>query len=402
MSTEEPPIKIAVVNSHPITYFAELYRDLNTHPRIDLTAIYFSDMGISNSFDTGFNQKIISTFDLLKGYKHVFCGKNYRGKVPLGFFSIATLDGWRIVRRSDYDVIWFHGYNYLAFIVAFFAAKISGKTILFRCETHLKLSRPWYRRWIRDTLLKPYLKQVNGFLAIGSLNKDYYKSLGIQDNQISLMPYSVKNQRFESGSVSISNRGGVLSHFEGFNPEAPTILFCAKFIPRKHPELILKAMKIIQDDGIEANVIMAGNGPLCESMKDLALSLSLKNVSFTGFVDQTELPKLYSICDLFVHPSEDEPWGLVINEVMAAGLPVLVGRDVGCAKDLVKEGVNGYTLPNLTAECLATYLEKFILHREKLEQMGQNSKQIIADWDYKRCMVGLAISLEQNGYDVSL
>ena len=64
---------------------------------------------------------------------------------------------------------------------------------------------------------------------------------------------------------------------------------------------------------------------------------------FTGFVNQSELPALYAASDVFVLPSENEPWGLAVNEAMCASLPVVVSREVGCAPDLVRDGVNGYT-----------------------------------------------------------
>ena len=134
-------VKIVVVNSHPITYFTPLYKYLTIHPNIDLHVVYFSDMGLSDAVDTGFNQSVVADFDLLNGYSHEFCGKNYLGLVPGGFFSIRTLEIWKIIRVSNADVVWFHGYNYFSYTVGFLAAIFSRKKIFFRCETHGKLKR---------------------------------------------------------------------------------------------------------------------------------------------------------------------------------------------------------------------------------------------------------------------
>ena len=90
-------------------------------------------------------------------------------------------------------------------------------------------------------------------------------------------------------------------------------------------------------------VVMAGSGELEQELRAFCEQHALDNVVFTGFVNQSELPALYAASDIFVLPSEHEPWGLAVNEAMCAGLPVVVSREVGCALDLVQDGVNGYT-----------------------------------------------------------
>src|SRR5439155_18234313 len=91
-------------------------------------------------------------------------------------------------------------------------------------------------------------------------------------------------------------------------------------------------------------VVMAGSGEIEAELRGFCAEHELNNVTFTGFVNQSELPALYAAADVFVLPSgADEHWGLAVNEAMCAGLPVVVSREVGCVPDLVRDGVNGFT-----------------------------------------------------------
>ena len=89
---------------------------------------------------------------------------------------------------------------------------------------------------------------------------------------------------------------------------------------------------------------MAGSGELEQELRAYCVEHALDNVVFTGFVNQLELPALYGASDIFALPSEQEHWGLAVNEAMCASLPIVVSREIGCVPDLVKDGINGFTL----------------------------------------------------------
>src|SRR5262249_39282768 len=117
-----------------------------------------------------------------------------------------------------------------------------------------------------------------------------------------------------------------------------------KFTRRKRPgDLLAAARRLRETADIPFTVVMVGSGELEPELRVYCEQHRLDNVIFTGFVNQADLPALYSASDIFVLPSQDEPWGLAVNEAMCAGLPIIVSRDVGCAVDLVKDDVNGFT-----------------------------------------------------------
>src|SRR6266550_490375 len=118
--------RIAVLNSHPIQYFAPLYAYLNAAPDLDVTALYLSDISIRGGKDVGFARDVKWDLDLLAGYRSVFLGEGARTREPGGFWSLIVPQVWNELRSGRYDVVWLHGHNYAASLFALMAAKTAG------------------------------------------------------------------------------------------------------------------------------------------------------------------------------------------------------------------------------------------------------------------------------------
>jgi glycosyltransferase involved in cell wall biosynthesis len=140
-------------------------------------------------------------------------------------------------------------------------------------------------------------------------------------------------------------------------------------------------------------VVMVGSGELERELKDFCEENDLQNVVFPGFVNQSELPRLYGACDVFVLPSEHEPWGLAVNEAMCAKLPVVVSREVGCVADLVENGVTGYTPQAGDIDELSAVLLRLVSDRSLRIRMGREAFNRISSWGYRECLEGLRLAL---------
>lgn len=391
-----PKIRIAVLNTHPIQYFAPLYRYItdNAAP-IDLTALYCSDYSLRGAVDTGFSRVVTWDVDLREGYKHRFLGPRAKQRTPRGFWSLWVPEIWSELRRERYDVLWLHGYGYLVCWLALLAAKASGTKVMFRGETHLSLTRSNWRRRTRDGVLSRVFRSIDAFLAIGSRNRDYYLATGVAPEDIHLVPYSVDNDRFISAASLSSEERLQLRAEMGFNAEIPVVLYASKTIPRKHPDTLVRAVTALQAKGHRLALCIVGSGPMDGELKLLAESLGTSDVHFKGFVNQSELPRVYAACDVFVLAADSEPWGLVVNEVMCAGLPVVVTPDVGCAADLVVDGENGRVVPAGNIGALAEALGSIILHPEVRAEMGARSRERISRWGYRECVNGIMQAVDR-------
>ena len=135
-------------------------------------------------------------------------------------------------------------------------------------------------------------------------------------------------------------------------------------------------------------LVLVGDGDLRPELERRSQPIN-DHLKFTGFRNQSELPAFFDLCDLFVLPSEDEPWGLVVNEVMSVGRAVIVSDRVGCAPDLVKDGVNGYIYPVGDVAALGEAIARALESRDRLIAMGKASAGIIANWSYEQDVGGM-------------
>lgn len=388
--------RIAVLNPHPIQYFAPLYAYLNAAPDLEVTALYLSDASIRGGRDSEFDCELKWDIDLLAGYRAIFLADHADARQPDGFWSVVAPRVWNELRSGRYDVLWLHGHNYAAYLVALVAAKTAGLRILMRGETHLGLPRSRMKTALRRPALGALYGLCDRLLAIGSANAAFYRAMGVPEHKIFLVPYSVDNDRFmKAAKLDAAQKENVRKRYNA-PADRPCVLYAAKFISRKRPLDLLKAVRQLQSQTqTPFSVIMAGSGELESELRGYCRSHALENVAFAGFVNQAELPRLYAASDIFVLPSEHEPWGLAVNEAMCAGLPIVVSREVGCVTDLVSDGVNGFTPAAADIESLALALRRLIEDAALRRRQGEASLARIAQWGYPQCLEGIRSALAE-------
>ena len=390
------PYRLAVVNSHPIQYFAPLYAYLNRDTILNVTALYCSDFSLRGAIDPGFKQEVTWDVDLLKGYQSIFLGQQAKRRTPGGFWSLVCPQVWREIRSGQYDAVLLHGYNYAVNVLALLAAKVQGIPVFMRSETHLGLRRSGWKRWVRDAVLSIVYRLVDGFLAIGTANRAYYRALGVPDERIFDVPYTVDNERFVSAAALSPAQRFEARKTYCLPADRPIVLYASKFMRRKHPDDVIRAMAILRDRHHAATLFMVGTGEMEQELRDLAKELSLEDVVFGGFINQTELPRVFSVSDIFVLPAENEPWGLIVNEAMCAGIPIVISQEVGCVPDLVKDGENGYHTVTADVGSLATAIEKLLTDGDRRRRMGASSLNLIKNWSYEQCRQGILTAFQKS------
>ena len=392
--TAKRKLRVAVLNTHPIQYFAPMYAYMTTRmPDIELTVLYCSDFSLRGAVDEGFAKPVTWDIDLLSGYQYLYLGEAATRRTPGGFWSMIVPELWRHIRSGGYDALWLHGYGYAACWVAMLAAKSIGLPVMLRGETHLALSRPSWRRFIRDTVLRRLFRSLDGLLAIGTRNREYYQAAGVPNDKIHMVPYAVDNERFEAAVSAVATRRQEYRSTMGFPEGVPVVLYASKLIERKHPHTLMYAIAKLQATGRRVALYVVGSGPMEPRLRALQVELNLDDTHFAGFLNQSELPMAYAAADIFVLASESEPWGLVVNEVMCAGLPVITSPEMGCSEDLVVDGANGFQLPPGNVDQLAAAIDAMIDNPDRMRAMGRRSLEIIRQWGYEQCTHGLRQAL---------
>ena len=206
-------------------------------------------------------------------------------------------------------------------------------------------------------------------------------------------------QSTTSSSGAECHRAG--EHREDFRrelqlePGRPIILFASKLQARKRCGDLLEAFLKLSStpmDGPRPYLLIIGDGEKRAELEQRARSATPGDIRFLGFQNQTALPAFYDLCDVFVLASVHEPWGLVINEVMNAARPVIVSTDVGCQKDLVEDGVNGYVVEPGSYHELAAGLKQILADPAATRKMGLKSLEKIESYSFEQNVAGLSAS----------
>jgi glycosyltransferase involved in cell wall biosynthesis len=393
--------KLAILNTHPIQYFAPLYRRIAREPDIQLTVYFCSQQGAEEYVDEGFGQRIKWDTPLLEGYEHKFLKNLGRRNHVGGFWSLVNLGIVRELRRNRYDALLVNGHRQATNLIGIFAAKALGIPVFMRCETHLGLPLSSLKQFVRKRLMTLlYTQLCSACLPIGTRNKQFYLAHGVNEAKLFTVPYAVDNDYFTPTSESATERSSVRAALN-LPSNKPLVLFVSKLMQRKRPMDLLLAFQRVRHAGIDAALAFVGSGEQEGALKEYVRQEQLPDVHFFGFRNQSELPKFYSVADVFVLPSENEPWGLVINEVMCAGIPVIASNDIGAVEDLVRHGENGFTYDAGDIDTLTEYLSQVLGAPEIRARMGEASRRIIAQWDYERCVLGIKQAMAQTRPDAS-
>ncbi|MHC2995248.1 MAG: glycosyltransferase family 4 protein [Candidatus Atribacteria bacterium] len=380
--------KLAILTSHPIQYQAPLFKKLAQHPKIDLTVYFCSDHGVTKKVDPGFGVAFKWDIPLLEGYRYKFL-KNYFPFISGNRLWLSVNLG--IIKelwKEKYDAILIHGYVALSGWLAFLGTRLSKTPILFRGETILRPGQSRLKRVVKSLCLKALFRKIDAFLPIGTRSREFYLAYDVPESRMFLTPYSVDNEFFHRKYKELIADKNKLKEKLGIPSEMPIILYASKMIPRKRAIDLLKAFKMVQEKR-NAVLVFVGDGVERPVLESYTKEHNLKNVYFVGFKNQTELSEYFVVADVFVLPSTNEPWGLIINEVMNFGLPIITTDKVGAGPDLVKDGENGfiYSIGDIErlAECLLTLLKELELR----ERMGRCSLEIISNWGYDACVEGV-------------
>ena len=396
-STRPRKLRLAYLVTHPIQYQAPLLRRVAAEPDIALTAFFGTDFSVRPFIASDFGQTIEWDVPLVEGYDHQFLpALGGRAEKDLGFWKPLNYGLARRLTQGRFDAIWIHGYARWLHWSAMASARARGIKVLLRDEaTAISAPRGPLKQMAKNAFFVGLRQMVDGFLAIGTLNRRYYLDHGVPADRIFPMPYAVDNARFMADAQKAAATREEFRARIGLEPGRPALLFAAKLIERKRPAALIAAFaKVHADPALRRPyLVFAGDGPMRAALEAQAAREAPGAVKFLGFQRQTELPRCYDLCDAFVLPSGQEAWGLVVNEVMCAGRAVIASDMVGAAPDLVRPGESGAIFRTDDVADLARAIHDVLADADRLAAMGRKSRQIIEQWSFEEDVAGLRAAL---------
>lgn len=278
------------------------------------------------------------------------------------------------------DAVIMMGWDSLTSFLAHIACRALGiKFVLYSDSTAMEKS---WRRSATGPLVRLHVNSADALISGGTRSRIYLENLGARSENI----YVSYN------TVDVEKYGRYTAKFKKVASETRTILrlgnkkvilYYAQLIKRKGGDILLSAFKSLKEKYPDIALILVGSGKYRETLQGLIDEGNIKDAMILDDPGDEDICRYYSIADVFVLPSREDVWGLVVNEAMAASLPVVVSDVAGSAADLVRQGYNGYTFKNGNIEDLETKIEKIISNKKLRKEMSANSFALIRSFSPK-------------------
>jgi len=352
------------------------------HPALDLRVMYCTLRGAKAFRDPEFGTNIQWNVPLLEGY--TWSHLPNRGSGKESFLGLLNPGLWKLIRGGNYDaVLCFAGYVRASFWITLLAAKSSRACLLFGTDATSLTPRDGltWKAAIKRFLWPRLFRLADQVIVPSSATAQMMGGLAIPEDRISLTPFVVDNDWWIE-QASRAERTTVRASW-GISAHDTVILFSAKLQPWKRPLDLLRAFA--KADLAAAHLIFAGEGPLRSHLEAEAAALGVASrVRFLGFVNQSQLPAVYSATDLLVLPSEFEPFGVVVNEAMCCGCPAAVSDRCGSARDLVAPVSTELVFPCGDIDALAGILRDASSNPARLLALARAARARIHNWSPER------------------
>jgi len=371
---------IGILATHPIQYYVPWYRALAKYPEIDLKVFYCHRQSPKDQAKAGFDVAFDWDISLLEGYEHRFLENKSCNPNVYTFFGCNTPEIEQIIAEGSFHAFIVHGWNTKSFWQAITACRKKGVPIIARGDSYLFTNVSFLKRLLKYPIYRWFIPRFSGYMAAGTHSKEYYLHYGADKNKIFVVPHAVDNDFFAKRAASFFNERMVLRKTWNIPENAFVFLFAGKLIRKKKPLDFIKAIGIARRDSPNIFGLVVGDGPLRKTLENIVKKKNIP-VTFTGFLNQTEIPKAYAVSDMLVLPSGvGETWGLVVNEAFACGLPAIVSDKVGCAPDLVHSGKTGETYRCADIKRLSTIIKTLALNRKRLKDMAKKANNLITNY----------------------
>ena len=341
-------MRLAIVASHPVQYHAPLFRELAK--RLDLEVLFACRPSAADQ-GAGFDVPFLWDSDLASGYRHAFLTNVAARPNPSRFSGCDTPGVARRLKEGGFDGVLVMGWHLKSFWQTVVGCRVAGIPVMVRGDSQLGTPRGRGLLAAKALLYPLGLRAFSAALYVGQRSREYFEAYGYPASRLFFSPHAVDNCWFADRATPAAGRG--LRTRLGASQNERLLLFAGKLIDFKRPLDVVAAAERLRVEGRNVSVLVAGSGPLQEALRAAATTSGVP-LRFAGFLNQSEMPAAYAAADLLVLPSTGrETWGLVANEALACGLPILVSDAVGCTPDLAADRAVGGVFPVGDVEALA-------------------------------------------------
>jgi len=369
--------RVVLITELIAPYRIPVFNALARRQEVELHVIFLSRTDSSMRQWLVYEEEIQFSYEVLPGWRR-----------RLGKFNVLLNRGMpESLRKFAPDVIVCGGYNYISSWQAMRWAKRHGVPFVLWSEStgHDKRKKHAPMEFLKSK----FVGSCDGFAVPGQSAREYLLSLGVRSEQISVAPNAVDTALFSGAGARVQQDEERLRARLALPDRY--FLFVGRLVREKGVFDLLDAYEKLSPAVREqVSLVFAGEGPMRAELESRAREIHPGRVHFAGFIHRDELATYYALAECFVFPTRTDPWGLVVNEAMACGLPVICTRVAGCAADLVQE--NGRLVSPASVDELASAMEEIATNSDVRERMGKESELVIQTYSPENCAAGLALA----------
>lgn len=366
-------LRLTIIVSHPIQYYAPLYRAIAAQGRIAIHVIFLSDAGSAAYQDKGFGRQIQWDLPLLEGYDYTIVapGLPLEG---LGFWQRHHPGLLAAVERTRPDWILVHGYMGRMNWACVAWARRYGVKVAYTSDSNIHDNHGnKAKAFLKRIIVGWFFRQVDLFLSTSDSNHTYLRHFGASPERIRRLPFSIDARRFATGAPPPGQA------------REQDFVWAGKLIKIKRPEDFIAALPLVYAlAGRTIRASLVGDGPLRDDIGRLAAQLPPGcELELAGFVNQSSMPQVLQRANTLVFTSSQEPYGLIATEAAAAGLALVVADRIGCVgpTGIARPDENTLIYPSGDVAALADRMAQLLQDQALLRKMQASSREIAADHD---------------------
>ncbi len=355
-------MRVAFVSPEPTPYRAPLLDRIAALPDVELTAIYAAQTVASRQWNVVPDHTAV----FLRGYALPGARRVVRHDYPI------TPSIFDALRNAQPDVVIVSGWSTFASQAAGFWCRLRSVPFVLLVESHDAGPKAGWRRTVKTTAVPPILRAASSVLVVGSLARESVLALGADPARVRVFANTIDVAGWAARADELAGRRAELRKAFGLAEEI-AVLSVARLAPEKSLDVLLRAATAA---GVRPLIV--GSGPDRAYLETVA-----RDAIFTGELPGDRVAEAYVAADIFALLSQHEPWGVVVNEAAASGLPLVLSDRVGAAADLLRDGENGVLVRSGDATAAADALRLLAVDPALRKRYGARSRELVSAWGYE-------------------
>ena len=376
------PVRVTVVAPEPTPYRSPLFDRVAARPEIDLTVVYAAETVADRRWSVEPQHRTV----VLRGVRLPFVRRLLHHDYPV------TPGIGHALREAHPEVVVVTGWSTFASQAAIVWCRARHVPYLLLVSSHDAAPRPGWRRAVKGAIVPRIVRGAAGALVLGTLSREALVARGARPDSVRIFANTVDGVEWGERADGLASRRPPLRAELGADDDDIVVLSVARLAPEKGLDTLVRAVAEAHDPRLR--LVVVGHGPDGPALERLATELGVR-LRLVGELPWERLAEVYVAADIFALLSLREPWGVVVNEAAACGLPLVLSDQVGAAYDLLRDGENGAVVPTGNVEAAAAAIRALAADPEVRLAQGARSREVMRDWGYEPSVEAFVVAARE-------